>query len=602
MLPANPPAPLLGVYDGDSEVQQRIATMQARYAQNVQVPNADDEIIILPKEDALPAPEPPPQEVPFDPIAENPVLRRVKEYRDAAAKHYQRAIALFGEVIRLSDADDPWGREARLLTAMCYAEMDDTQMANDHFRSLIETFPKSSEAAVACFFLGEYDRANGNTDAAFRAFEYAFNNIRRNPRYSSFWLPKTEIVERSTDMIRNDLEKQHHAEAAKLLGMLRGVMPQAEILQMTGETNENWAELLQSQAETIFGEEGNRLVKEAESKWRSAGAAFGELAQLLSDTLDYSNLLWRSAENYRLGKDYRRAVVGYRNFIAADLIRRRPEVNLRLGEMYFQLDFLDEAAYLLAQGLNDYPAHNLVPLIRLLLSHVYYEQKKWDEAKTLLRQNLVGEESPESATYRDAMYALGNVSFIQGDLDAAIPYLEDALKIHPNAAQAAEAHYSLAQAYLKKAEDQFSELTDNTPAAAQRTIESLVAGHRQQALFHLAKTEEILTDRQRVMGLTESEKLMLRNAQFSNCTVLMTMEQYEQVIPRLNALATMYQDRAETLDALVKMAFSLRMVGRDTESQTTLRQAEVILSQLEKAGAITDGTNWRNVIQGQMKR
>jgi hypothetical protein len=118
----------------------------------------------------------------------------------------------------------------------------------------------------------------------------------------------------------------------------------------------------------------------------------------------------------------------------------------------------------------------------------------------------------------------------------------------------------------------------------------------------LDKTESILTDRQRAIGLTEAEKLMLRNVQFMSCSLLLTMEQYEQVIPRLNTVATIYQEREEALDALLKMAYAMRMVGRDVESQTTLRRAEVLLNQMEKLGIITDGTNWRRNIQRQMKR
>ena len=594
------PVPLVGVFDRDSEVQQQFAMMRAKYAQNV----PDDEMIVLPREDARPAPEPPPipQDVPLDPVVSDPLLRRVKEWRDITNRHYLRAITLFGEVIRLSDSVSPFGRTARLLTAMSYAEMGDRKTSNDHLRNVMATFPASQEAIVAGFLLGEHDRAAGNLDAAFRSWGDALENIRRNPRYTSFWLPKTAILQRCTAMVREDIEKNHHADVLQLLTMLEGVMPPDDLARLKGETYESWAMLLQSQAETTFGEPGNQLAREVESKRRSAGGAFEELAKLLSDTLEFSDLLWRSAENYRLGKDYRRGIVGYRKFIAANPVGHRPEVNLWLGELYFHLDLLEEASSVLEEALHDFPAHSLTPQLRLTLSHVYYEQKKWDEARALLQLNLIGEASPESASYRDAMYAIGNVSFAQGDLDATIPYLEDAIKVHPNAIQAAEAHYTLAQAYLRQAEKHLSEPTENVPAAARQSLESLALEHRYRALAHFAKTEDILTDRQRVMGLTESEKLMLRNAQFSVCSVLVKMEQYEQVIPRLNALATMYPNRPEALDALLKMAYALRMTGREMEEQTTLRHAEVILNQLEKTGAISDGTNWRNMIQGQMKR
>jgi tetratricopeptide (TPR) repeat protein len=371
---------------------------------------------------------------------------------------------------------------------------------------------------------------------------------------------------------------------------------------LQGETYESWARLLQSQAEIILGERGNQIAKDAESKWRNAGTAFATLAQLLSDDREFTDLLWRGAESYRMGKDYRHGIAEYKKFIRADMLRHRPDVHLHLGELYLHLDFLSDAAYVLEEALHDFPTHHLVPQIRLVLSHVYYEQKEWEKAKALLRLNLIGDAAPTSGSYRDSMFELGKISFTQGDMNAAITYLEDAIKVHPEAIQAAEANYTLAHAYLKQADIHLNELVATAPENVRRSIESLVYTNRRRALSYLDQTERILTDRQQAIGLIETENLMLRNVHFMTCSMLLKMEQYEQAISRLNTVATMYQDRPEVLDALIQMAYALRKTGRDTESQTTLRRAEVILNQLEKVGMITDGVHWRNKIQGQMKR
>jgi len=600
MRTRNPPAPVLGSFDGTSEIQQRVSEIRSRYAQN----QAEDEVIVLESEDAAPAPIPdsPPPEIVNDPLDSDPVLKRAKEFRNAAADHYQQAINRFVEVIDLARAENPWGRSARLLVGICHMEMGNSKEAEEYFRGLIETFPSSSEAATAGFLLGEQDRTMGNSDAAFRSFAQSFENLRRNSSYASLWIPKTTIADRSIAMVRSDIEKRNYDSAVKLLDMLNGILSPAEIARLKGETYESWAALLQSQAETIFGERGNQIAQEAESKRRSAGAAFAALAQLSSDTLEFPELLWRGAENYRLGKDHRRGIVEYLKFTRVNFVDHRPEVSYRLGEMYLHLDYLDKAADVLEEALKDFPSHYLVPQMRLVLSHVYCEQKEWDKAKALLHLNLVSEAAPTSEIYRDSMYELGRISFVQGDLDAAIPYLEDALKVHPDAIQAADASYRLAQAYLRQAENLLNELADTPTEGGRQWIESNARTRRLRGLSYLDQTEQILADRQQAMGLTEAEQLMRRNAQFITCSVLLKMEQYEQVIPRLNAAATLYQDREEALDALVKMAYALRMIGNNTEAQTTLRRAEVILNQLEKTGTITDGTDWRNIIQGQIKR
>ena len=600
MLPAKPLAPVLGQFDETSVIQQQIAEMRSPYTRNLA---EGDEVIVLPRDDSSPAPEPPqPTEIPPDPFGGDPILKRIQELRDKANIYYRQSIGMFSEVIRLSDAVNPWGRTARLLTGIGYIEMGEPRNAENHLRTLIEAFPNSSEAAAAGFLLGERAQTLGNSGAAFRSFAQVFDNLRRNDQYVSLWMPKEMIVERCGEMVRADIEKQNYTEAVTLLDMLGGVMHPAEIARLRGETYESWATLLQSQAEVTFGDQGHQLSKEAESKWRSAGAAWETQAQLSSDTPDFSPLLWRSAESYRIGKDYRRAVIEYKKFIAANLRDHRPEVNLRLGEMYLNLDVLADAAYVLEEALRDFPTHPLVPQIRLVLSYVHYERKEWEKAADLLKLNLVGEAAPTSASYRDAMYALGEICSAQGDWDSAIPYLENALKIHPDALQAAEANYTLAKAYLQLAENLLAELAENPPEAVRRDIESQVQSHRYRAMSYLERTEHILADRQRVMGLTVAERLMLRNVHFAVCTLLLRMEQYEQAIRRLNMVATMYHDQPEALDALYQMVFALRMIGRDAEAQTALRQAEVILNQLEKIGTISDGVEWRTKIQGQMRR
>jgi len=602
MLPQRE-SPVVAFFDDTSETHQRIAKMRAKYADDAADTTGDDNIIVLPREDVKAAPEPPPKppEIVIDSFGGDPVLRQARKYREEAAGHYQKAIALFVEVIHLADANDQWGRSARLLTGMSYSEMEEPMKADNFFRGLVEAFPASPEAAVAGFMLAEHDKTLGNTDAAFRSFASTFENLRQNPNFVSFWMPKETIIQRCEAMVRSDIEKRNFSHALKLLDMLAGVMSPVEMTKLEGETYESWAELLQSQADVTFGERGNQLAKDAEVKWRNAGTAFSAHAQIRADQQDYTDLLWRSAENYRLGKDFRRGIVEYKKFVRANLTSRRPEVNLRLGEMYLHLDVLDEAAYVLEEALHDFPTHNLVPQIRLILSHVYCEQREWDKAKALLQLNLIGEATPASSPYRDSIYELGRISFKQGDLKSAIPFLEDAIKIHPEAIQAAEANFTLAQAHLRQADEQLRELAENPPESVRRSIESTVQTNRQRALLYFEQTERLLSDRQRALGLTEAEKLMLRNVLFMSCSTLMKMEQYDQVISRLNTIATMYQSKPEALDALLSMAHALRRVGRDAEAQTTLRRAEVILNQLEKNGTIPDGPNWRNKIQNQMR-
>ena len=594
MLSRGPPAAVVGIFDESSEVQQRIAAIRSRYAQNA----ADDGIIILPREDAQTAPMPP-EDPDFDFYQDDPILQRVQRHRDAAHDHYERAIELFTEVVHHADVHNPWGRFSRLLIGVCHLETSNFPEASEHFRRLFATFPDSSEAVAANFLLGEHNRMLGNHDVGFRAIAQAFHTVRQNPNYASLWLPMETMIERSIEMIRRDVENHDYAYAIRLLNMLAGVKPVADRARMTGEVHENWAEFLQSQADVTFGEEGEQLAREAAMQWRHAGAAFAALAEIISDTLEFSDLLWRAAENYRVGKDYRRAIAAYRNYVRVNLVARRPEVYFRMGEMFLHLDGLNEVVFTLEEALRAYPTHNLVPQMRLILSYAYRELQEWDKAKALLRLNLIGDAAPTSTPYRDSMYLLGEICFDQGNFEQAIPYYEDAIRVHPDAPQAADANYHLALAYFRISDDILAELSYMTPDAVRRSVEATAAINRRRALAYFEQAEFMLLERQQTMGLTEAERMMLINTHFMTCRILLSMGQYEQAIPKLNTAATMFQDRAEALHALIQMAHAMRMIGQDEESQTTLRRAEVILNYLEQIGTIEDGEMWRNKIRRQ---
>jgi glycerophosphoryl diester phosphodiesterase len=574
---------------------QRLADLRPKYASD-----ADDaKVIVLPKEDtqnAAPVPAKMTEAPTIDPAAE-----RAKEFRELANAKYREAIAHFMEVRRQSTFAPRWIRAARLFEGIAYEEMNEFTSAEEAYLDLVDAFPTTQEAASANYRLGCIDRQHGRIKSSFRAFARSFDYLRNHPEYANFLVSKETIIAEMTEMIRKDIVKRDYSDAVALLKLLRGVMPPADISRMKGETYEGWAQLLQSQADAVFGEQGNKLAKDAAEKLKLAGESFEELADLVSDTPEYTALIWRSAENYRGGKDYRRGIAEYRRYMRANPLMHRPEVQLYLGQLYLNLDMLDESASILEGGLASFPTHALTPQLRLVLSRTYYEQDRWKQAKDLLKQNLVGEFAPNSAIYRDSMFALGRLCYEKGEIEEAIPYLEDAVKIHPDAIQAAEAHYNLSQAYVVRANEKLKTLENQQTDTVQGILESQVTAERQIALTHIQQAGKILLDRQQAVGLTPSEKLMLRNAQFGAGSILMKMNMYDQAISLLNIAATRYQDQPESLDALMSLALALRKIGRVEESKTTLNRAEVVLNQLEKNGTIPAGSHWAERIRALRK-
>jgi len=260
---------------------------------------------------------------------------------------------------------------------------------------------------------------------------------------------------------------------------------------------------------------------------------------------------------------------------------------------------IDKAITGLERCIAEYPNHFMAPRARLNLSRVYTEKKEWDKAQQVLQQNLIGDFSAAAAIYRDSIYALGKLYFERGDLAGCIPYFEDALKIHPNAVQAADAYYCLARAFLRRSDDALAMLDTATLESTRRKVETDAQVDRTHALKQLLKTEEILVKRQEVVGLSEAELLMLRNTFFSIGSTQMKLKQYEQAILTYNLAATRYQDRPEALDALLQIAVAYRMLDRPQDAVPILNRAKILLDNMKKAGLVPEKNNWEELIETQ---
>jgi len=597
---AIPPLP----WEDSTSLIRRVAWLQDRAEEEtLETPPYDpNTIIVLPSQDEPPkptqtlfdGPEPVRTTIPTDPR-----FQKAKELRLQAAGKYKEAIDHFKDVALNLQFHPRWLRQAELLQGIAYDEMGDTTNALRRFAQLVELSPGTSEAVAAEFLWASLEQRQGHTDTAQAGYTRAFEALRKLPNYVNPWLPKAVIVERSLDVLRQRILMKEYREALTLLKQLSGILPEPDRVRQAAGIYERWADDLQRQANASFLERQTTLQKEAQEKYRLAGDAYAQLASLSFDTSEYSRLLWESAENYRLGKDYRLGIPAYKKYLKSNTQDHQAEALVYLGEMSIHLDGLDEAIKALERCVDEYPNHFMVPRARLNLSRAYNEKKEFDKARKVLEWNLIGAYAPSAGVYRDSLYALGKLYFEHGDLIGCIPYFEDALQKHPDAIQAADAHYCLAQAFLRRSDDALATLDETALEATKRKVEADVLLNRAHALERLLKTEEVLVKRQDVVGLSEAELLMLRNTLFGIGSIRMKLKQYEQAILTYDLAATRYQDRPEALEALLQIAVAYRMLDRPQDAVPILNRASILLDNLKKAKVVTENNNWEEQIETQ---
>ena len=594
-------------WDDSSALIRRVAWLQDRVEEEVpetpETPPYDpNAIIVLPSQDEPPkplqtlsdGPEPIRTMIPTDPRFD-----RAKELRLQAAEKYKEAIAHFKNVAINDQFHPRWLRQAELLQGIAYDEMGDAVNALRRFAQLVELSPGTSEAVAAEFLWSSLEQRQGRIDTAQAGYARAFETLRKLPNYANPWLPKAIIVERSLEVLRQRILMKEYREALTLLKQLSGILPEPDRVRHVAGIYERWADDLQRQTNASFLEQQTTLQREALEKYRLAGDAYGRLAELLFDTTEYSRLLWESAENYRLGKDYLRGIPAYRKYLKTNLQDRQAESLVYIGEMSIHLDSLDEAIKALERCVDEYPNHFMVPRARLNLSRAYNETKEFDKARKVLELNLIGTYAPSASIYRDSLYALGKLYFEHGDLAGCIPYFEDALTNHPNAIQAADAHYCLALAFLRRSDEALATLDETTLESTKQKVEADALIHRAHALERLLKTEELLVNRQNAVGLSEPERLMQRNTLFGIASIRMKLKQYEQAILTYDLAATRYQDRPEALEALLQIAVAYRMLDRPQDAVPILNRANVLLDNLKKASVVPENNNWEEQIETQ---
>ncbi|MDR2345267.1 MAG: tetratricopeptide repeat protein [Planctomycetaceae bacterium] len=618
-----PPSAARTMPSSESETESETGTESNTGTETDESPTAvlpPDAVITLPPEPAtgsgLPDSEPglfpteilpdggffPPSEINPGLITTDPFSSDSKKFKELAQQKYQEAIELFREVRHNDLFDQKWLRTAELLEAKCNEEIGMLDEAKIRYANISEIFADTDEAAAADFFYAELERDAGRFKDVITIYDRSFATLRKNLDYACHWLTRKEINKKTHEILQWLMRKRDYRSGIVFLSITQDIITQPDIAKFRGEFYENWGKELYQQS--LKQKEPQRNGGEHESgyieKFRRAGEAFGELARYQFGEKTYDQQIWRSAENYRLGKDNKRGIESYKVYLRVNKVDRQPESLLYIGEMYLNLAMIDNAIANLEDAIAQYPRDALISRIKLTLSYAYIEKRETDKAKQLLISNLIaGSYDPSSLVYSDSVYLLAKLSYEQGNTADAIVYLEDALKTHPNAPQAAEAHYFVSRSYLARAESTLAMIKDSAQVKeVLDQIQDSVLNDRILALEHIQTAERLLTRRRDTKDLSESESIMLRNTMFGAGKIMILLKQYEKAIATFNMVATRYQEPA-SLDALLQIAIAYRLLKRTNDAVAALNSAEMLLQRFEDSGTIPKGSNWAEKIQVQ---
>lgn len=544
----------------------------------------------------------------------------------AAAEHAIGAYESARELLGLAQEHNPTaltlGRQAQYLTGLTYrktaplrptaAEASaDLRKALDHFGPTGRSHFDTAEGISASLEEAEIHQLLDEDEAAIIAFRRTLRFVADAPAYNNPWVPSQEMKDRVEASYTSYRSAGRFDYATQLAAAMALVFPESHAIQLQAEAREAAAGKLAADAEQLPLSKAQRLLVDSRTEHRNAGALYAQLAKLRIATRSYPDDLWKSAENFRRGQDYERAVRYFTQFLDTQNRAGRPPALTALGESILALHEPERALPYLTECIQTFPRDPHSYRARVIAAQAQQELGNLGQARALLEANLEHETlSPRSIEWRESLFALGELLYLEGiqletqsrlqgvdnegsaSRNSAIRYLESAQKsFHdaivrldeavqrdPNAHQVIEASYRIAEAHRRAAKLP-RRILDSDTIVTPKTIEELN--------YELNAAEEdyreligILIDKQEQSELSETEKRILRNCYFARADALYDMDRYEEAIVAYSNATNRYQEEPEALEAYVQIANCHRRQNRAAEARGTVEQAKVILQRI----------------------
>lgn len=556
-------------------------------------------------------------------LPEDPALRagkkwiegqiRLRQARAASAQgdpatarqKYQEAIHLF----RQAQADEEVGSwamcRAQYSIAICLEEMGDVRAAAKQFERVRTTFSKTPEATAAAWKEAELAPRLYSPQEVLAAYRRAIELVGLPKTFHNPWLSIEDIRSGCLKTHQEYLSQGKYSVAFSLAQSFAPLLSPEATTQLLAETLSQWAQAEATKAQTLSDPKRTQQERQARTLFRQAGSAYQQLAELEKQTRRYTDLLWRSAENYLAGQDYPHAVVVLKEYLKNETRARRGAALVHLGEALLSLDRVEEAMDALRDCIDFHPRDVAAFQARLLAARAWIEKGELDKAAQILQENLDGRLAPSSVEWRQTLFAMGRVRHLQSDYEKAVLLLQEALQRYPDDPEALEARYLLADSHRRIG----LQIREQLLASQVRHVR-LSRMQESQSAFQkaLAEYKELLNrlSRQQIdRPLNPWEKVLLRNTLFGMGDAASRLGHYDAALEAYTAVANRFQSEPVALVAYVQMASVYRELAQPDRARQILRQAQLVLNRLPEDPSFTKTTpmarsEWVRLIQQQL--
>lgn len=513
------------------------------------------------------------------------------EARQQARRYYQEAIKALRQAQSRDTLENEATREAMYLIGVCFLEMDDRRAAWVQLERVRKLYAQWPEGLAAAFLQGELARRAGRDAEALAAYRALLTAVGDPATYRNPWLPLEELRRQMLATYEHYLETQRFEVALQLARVFYPLFARARAAQLSAEACRQWADSLLAQAAQSPPREAESLRRAARKRLRSAAQYYVYLARLELTTPRYADQLWQAAEAFLAGQDYRNAVVVLEKYLSDQTRKGHALALVCLGEALLSLGKVDEALQAFDDCLRYHPRDAATYRARLLAAEARIERGELEQAEALLRENLIGELlTPASREWRESLFTLGRLEYMQGRYEAAAQHLGEAIARYPDDPQTTEARFLAAQCAFRRAVAARPALgtMPGTPVAQQEQVQQWLADASDEYSRLIADLEQ----RQPLHDLTALEQAVLRNCYFARGAAQFEGGDYQAAIRTYRAATVRYQRQPEVLEAYVQMARAYHRLGQAAEARAALEQAKLALARLEAGADFSKTTNY----------
>ena len=519
----------------------------------------------------------------------------------------QKAISYFQRVLNYPNIPVHIRRQSNLELGRVVRDLGEKTNAVSTFSILRLSSPYEAESLVSgleeidCLIdLGRFADAVATLDHITKSFG-------EQRWYENDWMPIGSMRNKVVASGQRMIDQKAYAEAARFANLLPPFCEEQSRLQIISRLYDLWAKQLRSQGET----DGK-----TEAYHRIAAIAFSKLATKMLRAPDYSNLLLKAIENYRLAGDFEESNRHLDIYLQFEPRENIPFGLLTKAKNYNSLDQVDKALSTLQKLLDTNTSTSLIHDARLEAAKLYATQDDFTAAEELIVQNLYYSDlKPESSVWRESLFELGELLFRKGEklqsqalraiqespsksvenlgvveqsyneLVRGIARIEEGLRRFESDPRRSRMMYTTAKAYQMAATWPELLLRENRLAN-----EDTITNWENQNKELLAKSRAMFRKlRQEIVSQpseganSETSRIsenFLRNSFFGEADLLFEAGEYDEAMVSYRDAANRFINEPESIEAMIQIANCQKQLGKPADSRRTLEMTKDILNRI----------------------